>query len=228
MKTKLILLVLLLVLSIDGFSQRRRTTITGSVQDVKGFPVENARILVDGKKTKSLSDDEGKYMVRVNRNATTIGVETPWENITGELIEKRKRIDFRLSTDIPANLKAGMEGQDVNVGYGSIKDKYLTSRVQNIDGRNKKYASYSSVYEILRREFSGVRINNDAVIIEDSRNLYGSIPALLVVDGVYVRTLSGITTTSIKSISVLKGSSASIYGSRAFGGAVVITTKNSR
>lgn len=212
----------------DGFSQKRKTTITGSVQDSKGFPVENARILVDGKKTKSLTDEEGKYMVRVSKNASSIGIETPFENITGELIENRKRIDFRLSVSLPLNIQAGMQGQDVNIGYGSIKDKYLTTRVQNIDGRNKKYASYSTIYEILRREFSGVRVSNETVVIEDSRNLYGSIPALLVVDGVYVRTLSGIAPTSVKSISILKGSSASIYGSRAFGGAVVITTKNSR
>jgi TonB-dependent SusC/RagA subfamily outer membrane receptor len=228
MKAKLILLVLLLFLAINGFSQKRKTTITGSVQDSKGFPVENAVILVDGKKTKSLTDEEGNYIVRVSKNSTSIGVETPWENITGELIENRKKIDFRLSASMPLNMQIGKEGQDVNIGYGSIRDKYLTTRVRNIDGRNKKYASYSSVYEILRREFSGVRVNNDAVVIEDSRNLYGSIPALLVVDGVYVRTLSGITPTSVRSISILKGASAAIYGSRAYGGAVVITTKNSR
>jgi TonB-dependent SusC/RagA subfamily outer membrane receptor len=228
MKANLILLVLLMISGVDGYSQRSKTTITGVVQDSKGFPVENARILVDGKKTKSLTDDEGKYMVRIGKNATSIGVETPWENITGELIENRKKVDFRLSSTLPLNIQAGTQDQDVNIGYGTIKDKYLTTRVQNIDGRNKKYATYTSVYEILRREFSGVRVSNDEVVIEDSRNLYGSIPALLVVDGVYVRTLSGVTPTAVKSISILKGASASIYGSRAYGGAVVITTKNSR
>jgi hypothetical protein len=107
MKTKLLLLTLMLVLSIDGFSQKKKTNITGFVQDSKGFPVENARILVDGKKTKSLTDEEGKYMVRVNKKASSIGVVTPFENITGELIENRKRIDFRLSVALPLNMQAG-------------------------------------------------------------------------------------------------------------------------
>ena len=45
------------------------------------------------------------------------------------------------------------------------------------------------------------------------------------VDCLYVDNFEGISPSSVESITVLKGSSASIYGSRGYGGAIVLKTK---
>ena len=93
------------------------------------------------------------------------------------------------------------------------------------DETKNKYATYSSVYDIIQREVSGVKIQGTSVIILDSKDFFGSVPALLVVDGTYVDDLSNIPPATVESIEVLKGSAAAMYGSRGFGGVVVIKTK---
>jgi len=78
---------------------------------------------------------------------------------------------------------------------------------------------------MIQREVSGVHVDGTSVVIQDSRNIWGTVPALIVLDGVYLDELPDIPPRMVKSIEVLKGSSAAIYGSRGFGGAIVIKTK---
>jgi TonB-dependent SusC/RagA subfamily outer membrane receptor len=101
----------------------------------------------------------------------------------------------------------------------------MTTPGKKIDGTDRKYASYSSVAEMITRENSGVKYTGSGYIIQDSKDFFGSVPALLVVDGVYVDNFDGITPSTVESITVLKGSSASIYGARGYGGAIVLKTK---
>jgi len=107
-----------------------------------------------------------------------------------------------------------------------VKEKNLTSTVDKIDGTDKKYASYSSIRDMIERKVSGVKINGSGeVTIQDSKDLFGSVFALIVVDGVPMDALPDISPIAVKSIEVLKGSAAAIYGSRGYGGVIVIKTK---
>ena len=117
----------------------------------------------------------------------------------------------------------GEEG--VNVGYGSVKKKNVVTQVNSIEGNTKKYASYRNIYDMISREVSGVRVNGRSVVIRGSKDLFGDVPALFVVDGVPTDDVSNISPTDVKSIQVLKGSAAAIYGSRAYGGVILIKTK---
>jgi TonB-dependent SusC/RagA subfamily outer membrane receptor len=121
------------------------------------------------------------------------------------------------------NTAPGEEG--VNIGYGYVKKKNLTIDISYIDGTNKKYASYSSIYDMIQREVSGVKVSGGSIIIQNSMNMFGRVGPLLIVDGVYVNSIDHIAPASVESIAVLKGTSAAIYGSRGFGGAIVIKTK---
>jgi TonB-dependent starch-binding outer membrane protein SusC len=75
------------------------------------------------------------------------------------------------------------------------------------------------------QEVPGVRVVGTTVIIQGSKDLFGDVPPLFVVDGVYVEDLSDVPPTQVESITVLKGSSAAIYGSRGYGGVIVIKKK---
>lgn len=212
---------------LTGFSQNngRKMTITGTVLDATGAPVRNAIVLIDGRQTKSITDENGRYRVKVPKNAESIGIFTFGNGVIGEQIGGRSDIDFRFTAPV-LNMETSTPGDEaVNTGYSSVKRKDLTTQISRVDGTKKNYSSYSSVLEMIQRECSGVRISGGSVIIQDSKNMMGSIPALLVVDGTYVNSVSDIPPSSVESIEVLKGTSASIYGSRGFGGAVVITTK---
>ncbi|HEX2970430.1 MAG TPA: TonB-dependent receptor plug domain-containing protein [Bacteroidales bacterium] len=227
MKTRLFLLIFLfLCANILSQAHKGKYVITGTVSDASGNPVTNAMILVDGNKTSTITDAKGHYRVKVSPEAESIGVLTFQNGIISDLINKREVIDFKFSTGVLSPDEIVSPGDEaVNTGYTNVKSKDLTTPVTKIDGRNKKRATYTSIYEMIERECSGVSISSGQIVIQDSRNLYGYVPALLVVDGIYVNSLSGISPGSVESIEVLKGTAASIYGSRGYGGAIVITTK---
>jgi TonB-dependent SusC/RagA subfamily outer membrane receptor len=230
MRTKLFVLILLSVLYINSISAQnnnKKITITGTVLDVAKSPIVNAIVMIDGQKTNSVTDSKGNFKIKVKGSALKIGIFTFGNGIIEEDIAGRTRINLNFGTmatqQLDQNIAPGEEG--VDIGYGYAKKKNLTNQVSQIDGTNKKYASYSTIYDMIQREVSGVRISGGDIIIQDSKNLWGSIPALIVVDGVYVQSIGDISPTSVKSIEVLKGSSAAIYGSRGFGGVILIKTK---
>ena len=232
MKVRLILLILLSVLCITGVNAQKKNnkkiTLSGIVMNSSSEPIVNAIIMIDDQKTNSVTDAKGYYKVKVKPTATKIGIFTFGHGTKEEAINGRTQINFNFGItatqqvqdqDLPAS------EQGVSNGYGSVKKKNLTTDVNKIDGTNKKYATYRSLADMIQREVSGVRISGSSVIIQDSKNLYGSIPALIVVDGVPMNELPDIPPIYVKSIEVLKGTAAAIYGSRGFGGAVVIKTK---
>lgn len=227
---KKVLLLIVAVLYINSLPAQRsgkRIEISGTVLDIYHSPIANALILVDNKKTNSITDARGNFRIKVKSTASNIGVLTFGNGVFEQQIMGRTRINFNFSTmaNQPSVLKPIAGEQGVSAGYGTVKRKNLTTDINTIDGTDKKYSTYSSISEMIMREVSGVRITGGDVIIQDSQNLYGYIPPLIVVDGVYMNSLPDIPPVSVRSIEVLKGTSAAIYGSRGFGGAIVIKTK---
>ena len=109
-----------------------------------------------------------------------------------EAINGRTQINFNFGVTSTQqvqdqNIPAGEEG--VGNGYGSVKKKNLTTTVDKIDGTNKKYASYRSLKDMVEREIPGVKVSGSSVILQDSKDLFGSVPALIVVDGVPMEEL---------------------------------------
>ncbi len=231
MKIKLFLLILLSALCITAVNAQKnnkKITITGTVLDASKKPIGNAIIMIDGQKTNSVTDENGNYKIKVKSTVTKIGIFTFGHGTAEEEISGRTQIDFNFgnsSSQKPADQTIAPGEQGVNTGYGVVKKKNLTTDVYRIDGTNKKYASNSNIADMIQREVPGCRINMGSVIIQDSKDLLGNLPALIIVDGVYMNSLPDIPPTSVKSIEVLKGTAAAIYGSRGSGGAIIIKTK---
>ncbi len=231
MKIKIILLVLLSAFCFNNMSAQKnnkKITITGSVIDATNLPIANAIILIDDVKTNSVTDSKGNYTIKVKPTAVKISIFTFGSGTFEDSIKGRTKIDFKFGVTSSQNqteeiIPDGQKG--VNTGYGTIKKKNLTNEVSNIDGSNKKYASYRNLADMITHEVSGVKINGNSVNIQDSKNLWGPVYALIVVDGVYMDELPDIPPVNVKSIEVLKGTSAAIYGSRGSGGAIIIKTK---
>jgi TonB-dependent SusC/RagA subfamily outer membrane receptor len=190
-------------------------------------PISNSIIMIDGEKTNSVTNAKGEYKIKVKPTAQRIGIFTFGSGFREEAINGRTNITIRLtkvSAQKPENVNAEGE-QGVGVGYANVKKKNVTSDIGTIDGTNKKYASYRSIGDMIQREVSGAKVTGSTVILQDSKDFFGSVPALIVVDGVYVDGLPDISPIQVKSIEVLKGASAAIYGSRGYGGVIVIKTK---
>ena len=70
-------------------------------------------------------------------------------------------------------------------------------------------------------------ISSGAILIRGASSLNGSSAALIVIDGVdaSMSQLSTLSPLNVKSVDILKGGSAAIYGTRGANGVVIITTK---
>ena len=230
---KIIFLLLLSVLCFNNLSaqknnKNKKITITGTVLDASNLPIANAIVLIDDVKTNSLTDSKGTFTVKVKPTSSKISIFTFGSGTFEDSIKGRTKIDFKFGVTSSQNqtdevIPDGQKG--VSTGYSTIKKKNLTNETSSIDGSNKKYASYRNMADMITHEVSGVRISGNSVIIQDSKNLWGAVYALIVLDGVYMEELPDIPPVNVKSIEVLKGTAAAIYGSRGSGGAIVIKTK---
>jgi len=227
---KSILILVVAVLSLNSVSAQKHSqkTITGRVTDLYSGPIAKAIIMVDNQKTNSVTDSRGNYKVKIDPGASTIGVFTFGIGTIEDSIKGRNVINFNFKVVntkkfATAPRSSGEEG--VNTGYSPVKRKNTTTEITSVDGTDKKYDSYSSIYEMIQRESSGVDVKGHDIVIQGSQNMLGTVPPLFVVDGTYVDDISTITPSSVKSIEVLKGTSPAIYGSRGYGGAIVIKTK---
>jgi TonB-dependent SusC/RagA subfamily outer membrane receptor len=76
------------------------------------------------------------------------------------------------------------------------------------------------------QELPGVSVTGGSTInIRGAANLWGPVAPLLILDGVPVSDFSNVSPTQVESVNVLKGASAAIYGSRGYGGVIVVKTK---
>jgi len=227
MKKTLLLLVLLSVFAFTvsyGQKANKKTEITGTITDINQKPVAGATIFIDNKSTGKTSNGKGEYKVKVLPDAKTISVMTMSGNLTELPIDGQSIVNFELKINSLADSnqqknKAGEE--DVNIGYGSVKQKDLLTNVSKIDGKDTKYESYRTIYDMLKGK-PGVQVNGTSIKIQGASSFQSGTEPLLVVDGVTVATLEGIQPNMVKSIQVLKGSSASIYGSRGANGVILI------
>lgn len=226
-----ILFFLLFVLIINnrviGQEKSQKITITGVVSDINQHPVSGAVMMIDGVKTNRITDNKGKYKIKATVAAKNIGILTNSPAKIEELIAGRAVINFTLDTTVVKQIpgqkdKSGEE--EVNIGYGTEKRKNLTTPVSKIDARRERYASYNSIYDLFRGEIPGVVVDGKSIRIRAAASQLASNEPLFVVDGVPVNSIDDLAPQIVRSIEILKGSAASIYGSRGSNGVILIST----
>jgi len=211
----------------EGQSKANKNTITGYVTDRDYYPVVGALVMIDQKATNITTDEKGFYKVRITNGSGSIGIYSPACGIITEMIGGRTRINFRYSvtlsaetTSVKADFATGSE--KVNIGYSKIDRKNLTTSVSSIDGTESRFASYTSVYEMLKGTVPGVMVNGNKVLVRGFTTMFGSNEPLYVVDGIPVSSLDDLSPRLVKSIEVLKGPAAAIYGSRGANGVILV------
>jgi TonB-dependent SusC/RagA subfamily outer membrane receptor len=168
------------------------------------------------------------YKVKVKANAVLISIFNLSSGVVNEEIKGRTVINFKLDNALPAANAVKQENTDneeVNIGYGTAAKKDLTSSVGTVDGKKNKYALYQNVYELIRGEVAGVEVNGTKIRIRGLSTINGTSDPLVLVNNVEVsiESIGAIDPRMVKSINILKGSDASIYGSRGGNGVILIT-----
>ena len=121
----------------------------------------------------------------------------------------------------------------VVVGYSAQKKSSLTGAIAPVNMDDMEKCRVATVSQALQGQVAGVQITqstgapgDDISMLIRGEGTIGNNSPLYIIDGVPSRTMTFLNPSDISSITVLKdASAAAVYGSRASGGVVVITTK---
>jgi TonB-linked SusC/RagA family outer membrane protein len=205
-------------------------SITGIVKDSDGTPLPGASVLEKGTTNGVITDFDGNFKIDI-KNANAI-------LIVSYLGFQQREVSAAGQTNISIMLDEDSSKLDevIVTGYTSERKSDLTGAVSIIQLDETTNQPLASVNELVQGRSAGVDVlrsnapgGNAAIRIRGFSTIRNNDP-LYVVDGVPTTTgINLINPNDIESLQVLKdASSASIYGSRAANGVVVITTKKGR
>lgn len=222
----MIMIAMVAVNQAEGQKKWKMITVTGSVSDTTLSPVVGALIVVDGLDSGVTTKKNGTFKVRVSPDIMSIGAYTTNLGSAVTVFEGQDKIALVLDgTQVMKNfVPRSSEGDmDIEIGYGTTKKRNLTTDVGYIDAQDESYASYTNIYDLIRGKVPGVQVTGNKITIRGINSINSGTDPLFVVDGVVVNTIENINPRQVKSITVLKGSDAAIYGSRGAGGVIMIT-----
>jgi TonB-dependent SusC/RagA subfamily outer membrane receptor len=232
MKLK-ILLCIFLILAVDVnilTSQRtsKKVTVSGYVTGTDGNSVRSAPIMIDNKKTLVNSDENGYYRIRIKPGATTISVIAPYHQPKSQLIAGQTTINFILEEISGTERKVNENGEPeelVDIGYKTIDIKSSPVQASKLDVSDNENSTYNNIYEMIQGKIPGLDVIGKKIRIRGINSLVGDNDPMFVVNGMPVNSIDNILPVTVQSITVLKGPSAAIYGSRGVNGVIVITLK---
>jgi TonB-linked SusC/RagA family outer membrane protein len=224
---KLFVFLIGLLMSTSIWAQQK--TISGTVSDASG-PLPGANVIVKGTTTGIVTTPDGKFSLDVSQNVTSLVV-----SFIG-YVTQEVDIDGKTTVDVILQAEAiGLE-EVVAIGYGTVKKSDLTGAVGTVKGEAISDRQTTMLSQALQGQTSGVMVtrNNNApgstatIRIRGITTIGDSNP-LIIVDGVPVDNINDINPNDVQDMSVLKdAASASIYGSRAAAGVILITTKRAK
>ena len=221
---RFILSSLFLLLSTIMYAQQE---ITGTVSDDMG-PVIGATVMEKGTTNGTVTDFDGNFKIKVAPGKTLV-----FSYIGYSPVEKAA------ANGMTVELKedAAMLNEVVVTGYQVQRKADLTGAVGVMDMKKPMSEGSPSMLNSMQGRMPGVQITTDGapggegskIRIRGMGTVNGQEP-LYIIDGVATESnLSTLNSADIESIQVLKdASSASIYGSRAANGVVIITTKRGK
>ena len=118
----------------------------------------------------------------------------------------------------------------VDMGYGETSQEALSYAISSVDMEEADKSGYITIYDYLDGRVPGVKVVKNgattaSVYIRGINSVNSSTEPLFVVDGIMVNDISYLNPRDVKSVTVLKDASASIYGVRGGNGAILIKLK---
>jgi TonB-linked SusC/RagA family outer membrane protein len=226
----------------------QNSTVSGTVSDPSGVPLPGVNVVEKGTSNGTSTDFDGNYSISIGENATlafsSLGYESKdvavngQSNINATLAEDASQLDEVVVTAL------GIRKSTKALGYS----------LTEVGGEEIATIKTPNAINSLQGKIAGVSISQNAtgaagssrVVIRGSSSLSGGNQPLYVVDGIPISNgnngsaslwggsdggdgISSLNPDDIESISVLKGGAASaLYGSRAAGGVIIVTTKTGK
>jgi TonB-linked SusC/RagA family outer membrane protein len=205
--------------------------IKGKVIDATGGSVPGATIVLKGSSNVgTTTDGEGNFSLELPDGSTTLVVSSIGFMTQEINIANKSTIEITLQSDVKSLTEV------VVTGYSSQSKRDITGAVSTVDTKELTKVAAPNVAQQLQGRVAGVTVTSNnspggeaTVRIRGFGTVNNNDP-LYVIDGVPTKGgLNSINPNNIESMQVLKdASSASIYGSRAANGVIIITTKKGK
>lgn len=223
-----------IVLSSDQAAVQQPRTLSGKVTDATGFPLPGVTVMVKGSTIGTITNAEGEYSLKNISPETTLVFSFVGMRTREIFIGDQSTLDLVLEEE-----SIGIE-EVVAVGYGTQKKVNLTGSVSAVTSEALESRPVQNVGQALQGIIPGLNFQTAGLGGELNQDLSfnirgaGTIGAgsnsspLVLIDGME-GDMNALNPQDIESISVLKdAAAASIYGSRAPFGVVLITTKSGK
>ena len=221
--------ILLCLFALPALAQN--VVVTGKVTDSKdGSPIPGVSIVAKGSTSGTVTDVNGNFKLSVPSSVTAISLSFVGYN----------KKDVTL-TGAPLVVSLDATSTSLNevlvVGYGTVRKKDVTGAVVKISSGDFVQGVTTNPLQQLQGKASGVVVStssgdpndNPVVRIRGTVSLSGGNDPLYVIDGVIGADIRSVSPNDIESFDILKDASgAAIYGSRAAGGVILITTKQGK
>jgi len=223
-----VLLLLLGLLHASGSYAQEPITVRGMVIDsLSGEPLTGVSVVQKGTGNGVATDAEGKFTIQVNGPDAVLLFSSVGYKATEHPVGNGTELNVSLSFDA-----LGLE-QVVVVGYGTTQKKDLMGSVAIVDVSAMQKQPAPSITNQLQGRAAGVTVIGSGRPGEEPQvrirgfNTFGNNAPLYVVDGVPLQSIASLNPNDVASMQVLKDAgAASIYGSRAANGVIIITTKS--
>lgn len=242
MKRRLLLSLTLLIMCI-GFASAQTSKISGVVlSEEDGMPVVGASVLVKSTTLGTVTDMDGKFnLTNVPSSAKTI--------VVSYIGMATQELTIKPSMKIVLKVDSEHLDEVMVVAYGTTKKASFTGSASVVKA-GEISTQKESLVKSLQGKVAGVRVggstgdpgSDQSILIRGISSISASSEPLFVVDGVAVVSdangtsglksqsiMSSINPDDIESLTVLKdAAAASLYGSRAANGVIIITTKRGK
>ena len=225
-------LFLLLLCGLSVFAQDTLLLkgVVTSGQD--GSPIPGVNVNVLGETGGTTTDFDGNYGISVPSNGV---IQFSYVGFKTQVITIGSETTINVTMDVDNELL----DEVVVIGYGTQSRSEVTAAVGRVRNDDLDQIAVSTAQDALVGQVAGLNIQatdseagaDATVSVRGIGSIAGSSDPLLVVDGLALEFsfFNSIDVNDIKSVEVLKdAASAAIYGSRAAGGVIIITTKEGK
>ncbi|NII81102.1 TonB-dependent receptor [Pedobacter sp. SG908] len=210
----------------SGIHNKVFATVSGTVTDQNKQPLPGVSVFEKKTKKTTVTDSNGKYSISVEEGAILVFSYIGYDN-------QEVAVDGRQNINVTLKESSNTLNEVVAIGYQKIRKSDVTGAISSVKASEMNLTS-PTVGQALVGKVAGVQVSQTSgapysgtkIRVRGIGSINASSDPLYVIDGYPAGNNVSINPEDIETIDILKdAASAAIYGSRASGGVVLITTK---
>ncbi|WP_430971619.1 SusC/RagA family TonB-linked outer membrane protein [Sunxiuqinia rutila] len=216
----------------NPFLLQQKKSVSGKITNSLNEPIPGATVLIKGTMKGTVTDIDGRYTLSDLASNATLVFSFVGMKSQEVMVGNQDNIDIVLQEDY-----LGVE-EVVVVGYGTMEKREVTSSITSVKDKDLIPGLSGNPLTAMQGKVTGLSIHSDngtspnsstSVQLRGVASVLAGQGPLIVIDGIPGGSLNSVSREDIESIDILKDASAgAIYGTRAAGGVILITTKQAR